>query len=84
MFYLSRETELTPDLLLKIIKRFQTNELSKLERWKNYYDGKHAILRKVYQDKSKPCNRIVTNFCKIVTNTYGGYICGKHTHLIRI
>jgi SPP1 family phage portal protein len=77
MFYLSKETELTPDLLLKIIKRFQTNELPKLERWKNYYDGKHAILRKVYQDKSKPCNRIVTNFCKIVANTYSGYICGK-------
>ena len=77
MFYLSRETELTPDLLLKIIKRFQANELPKLERWKNYYDGKHAILRKTYTDKTKPCNRIVTNFCKVVTDTYGGYICGK-------
>lgn len=77
MFYLSRETELTPDLLLKIIKRFQTNELPKLERWKNYYDGKHAILRKTYNDPSKPCNRIVTNFCKIITETYGGYVAGK-------
>ena len=77
MYLLSRETELTPDLLLKIIKKFQTSELPKLERWKNYYDGKHAILRKAYKDTSKPCNRIVTNFCKIVTDTYGGYICGK-------
>lgn len=77
MFYLSRETELTPDLLLKVIKRFQTNELPRLEKWKNYYDGKHAILRKIYQDKSKPCNRIVTNFCKVVTDTYSGYIAGK-------
>lgn len=77
MYLLSKETELTPDLLLKIIKKFQTNELPRLEKWKNYYDGKHAILRKTYKDTSKPCNRIVTNYCKIVTNTYAGYIAGK-------
>jgi SPP1 family phage portal protein len=48
-----------------------------LQKRKNYYDGKHAILSKSYTDASKPCNRIVTNFCKIITNTYNGYIVGK-------
>lgn len=53
------------------------NILPKLQKWGNYYNGKHAILNKSYADKSKECNHIVTNYCKIVTDTYSGYICGK-------
>ena len=77
MIYLSRETELTTDLLQKIINRFMLNTLPKLQKWGNYYNGKHVILNKSYADKSKECNHIVTNYCKIVTDTYSGYICGK-------
>lgn len=77
MIYLNRGVELTPDLLLKIIQRYKENELPKLQRWKNYYDGKHNILLKHYKDSSKPCNCIVTNYCKIIADTYGGYIAGK-------
>lgn len=77
MFYINRETELTPALLQKLIAKFQTNELPKLQRWKNYYDGKQNILNKSYTDASKPCNKIVTNYCKIIADTYSGYICGK-------
>ena len=53
------------------------NTLPKLQKWGNYYNGKHVILNKSYADKSKECNHIVTNYCKIVTDTYSGYICGK-------
>ena len=77
MFLISKETELDVALLQKIINRFQLNEQPKLKKWKNYYDGKHAILHKTYADKSKVCNRIVTNYCKIITDSYSGYIAGK-------
>ena len=77
MFLISKETELDVALLQKIINRFQLNEQPKLRKWKNYYDGKHAILHKTYADKSKVCNRIVTNYCKIITDSYSGYIAGK-------
>ena len=77
MFLLSKETELTPALLKKVLDKFRTAELPKRENYKNYYDGKHKILRKTKKDASKPCNRIVTNFCKVVTDTYVGYIAGK-------
>ena len=53
------------------------NTLPKLQKWGNYYNGKHVILNKSYADESKECNHIVTNYCKIVTDTYSGYICGK-------
>lgn len=77
MFMLSKDIELTPALLHKILDKFNTTELPKRERWKNYYDGKMAILQKTYTDTSKPCNRIVTNLCKVVADTYCGYIAGK-------
>lgn len=77
MFYLNRDTELTADLLQKIVNKFNLNTLPKLEKWQNYYEGKHAILNKSYADENKECNRIVTNFCKVIADTYSGYICGK-------
>lgn len=77
MFLLNKEMELTPSLLQKVLDKFNTSELPKRQNYKNYYDGKHKILNKVKTDTSKPCNRIVTNFCKVITDTYVGYIAGK-------
>ena len=74
MFNLNRETELTPDLLYKMINKFNLNVLPKLQKYKNYYDGTQAILRKSYADASKPCNRVVTNFCADIVSSYCGYI----------
>lgn len=77
MFYLSKETELTTDLLSKFINKYLLNNQPKLRKWENYYNGKHIILNKSYNDSTKECNHIVTNYCKIITDTYSGYICGK-------
>lgn len=77
MFNLNRETELSNELLQKILNKFMTTECPKLQRWNDYYRGKHAILNKTYSDASKECNHIITNYCKIITDTYSGYICGK-------
>ena len=74
---LSKDTELTPELLRKILDRFNTTDLIKRKRWKNYYDGKMDILQKQYSDPTKPCSRVVTNLCKVVADTYCGYIAGK-------
>lgn len=74
MFNLNRETELTPDLLYKMINKYHSNVLPKLQKYKNYYDGTQAILRKSYADASKPCNRVVTNYCADIVSSYCGYI----------
>lgn len=77
MYMLSKDTELTPELLRKILDRFNTTDLIKRKRWKNYYDGKMDILQKQYSDPTKPCAHVVTNLCKVVADTYCGYIAGK-------
>ena len=74
MFNLNRETELTPDLLYKMISKYHTNVLPKLQKYKNYYDGTQEILRKSYADASKPISRVVTNFCADIVSSYCGYI----------
>jgi SPP1 family phage portal protein len=74
MFYLSKDRELTPDLLYKMINHFQLVVCPKLQKYKNYYDGIHEILKKSYTDESKPCNKTVINYCKNIVDSYDGYL----------
>ena len=74
MFYLSKDRELTTDLLFKMINHFNLSVRPKLEKYKNYYDGVQAILNKKYSDDSKPCNKTVINYCKNIVDSYAGYL----------
>ena len=74
MFYLNKEVALTPDLLKKMIQKFNQEIQPKLKKYKNYYDGIQAILNKSYSDASKPCNKTVINYCKNIVDSYCGYM----------
>lgn len=74
MFYLDKDRELTPELLFKMLNYFKLNVQTKLQKYKNYYDGIHAILNKSYSDTTKPCNKTVINYCKNITDSYCGYL----------
>lgn len=74
MFYLNKEIELTPELLHKMIERFQLDVEPRLVKYKNYYDGVQDILNKAYEDPSKPCNKTITNYCKNLVDNYVGYM----------
>ena len=74
MFYISKDKELTIDLLQKMISKFNVEVQPKLKRYKNYYDGIQAILNKNYADASKPCSRTVVNYMKDITDSYCGYL----------
>jgi SPP1 family phage portal protein len=74
LFYLNRDKELDAALLGKMINRFHLNEQPRLNKYKNYYDGIQAILRKAYADTSKPCNKTVINYCKNIVDSYCGYL----------
>lgn len=74
MFYVNKDTELSVDLLQKMINRFRMNEQPRLTKYKNYYDGIQQILQKAYADTSKPCNKTVINYCKNIADNYAGYL----------
>jgi len=74
MFFLNKETELNIELLQKMINKFNVSVLPQLQRYKNYYDGKQAILNKQYTDATKPCSRTVINYCRNISDSYCGYL----------
>lgn len=67
---------LTLEKIVKFISEFNQFERPRLDRYFNYYDGKQKILSKTVQDKTKPCNKIVTNYCYNIVNNYQGYLTG--------
>ncbi|MBQ0088110.1 MAG: phage portal protein [Prevotellaceae bacterium] len=74
MFYLNKDIPLTEILLSKIQNRFCYEVRPKLVKNKDYYDGVQKILTKTYTDETKTCSRIITNYCKNIVDSYGGYI----------
>lgn len=76
MYRLNKEQELSADILSRIVQSFEMNEKVTMQKYRNYYDGKQDILRKNYADKSKPCNKVVKNYCHSIVNNYQGYIAG--------
>ena len=74
MFYMNKDTELTTELLQKMMNRFHNNVLPNLTKYKNYYDGIQKIQDKEYSDPTKPCNITTINYCKNITDSYCGYL----------
>ena len=75
MYQIPRGQDLGIEYLSQLMPLFQTKQLPALNRYRKYYDGKHKILQKVYQE-GKPCNRVVVNYCYNIVNEYRGYITG--------
>ena len=69
--------ELETSLLQTIINQFTFNELPKLNKYWNYYLGNQEIMRKVASNPKNPLNKIVVNFCQLITETYNGYLTGQ-------
>lgn len=78
MFCVSKDEELSILLLQKMINKFRVEVEPKLKKYKNYYDGKQAILNKHYMDASKPCSRVVTNYCQDIADAYCGYLASPN------
>lgn len=77
-FYLSKDEELTPLILMQMMNKHQQQQ-EILETWRDYYDGYQSILiNKSYDDKNKPCNKLIINFCKNIVNSYLGYMAAPN------
>lgn len=76
MFLIERDVELTPQKISEIVQKFETREKLKLNTYHNYYMGKQKIMAKVNADSTKPCNRIVTNYCHNIVSNYLGFLTG--------
>lgn len=48
----------------------------RIKKLQNYYAGKQAILQRVYEDKTKPNNKIVINYCQKIADFFTSYLVG--------
>ena len=74
MFYINKDTELSVELLNKMINHFIAEVQPKLKKNKKYYDGLHEILNKTYTDTTKSCSKTIINYCKNIADSYCGYL----------
>jgi len=78
MHILNKDTPLTQDILKNCLSQHLSDTIL-LNKFKSYYDGKQDILNKYFEDTTKPCNKIITNYCYDIVTNYAGYIIGIPT-----
>lgn len=75
MFTVSKDTEITPELMCDYIELHNTKAL-RLNVLKQYYEAKHEILER-RKKRSLANNRIVINHAKYISLISAGYMCGS-------
>ena len=75
MFTVSRDTEITPELMCGYIK-IHNSYAVKLNVLYDYYEGRHSILDRV-KKKNLANNRIVINHAKYISLISAGYMCSS-------
>ena len=71
------EQEVTSKLIKALIDRDKADFKPKDDKMRRYYDGEHDIMYRTFSDPTKPNNKIVTNFCKYITDILTGYFIGE-------
>ena len=77
MLRLDKDTMLTAEFILKLIREHNQNEGNKARKLKNYYKGKQDIIKRTMIDTSKPNNKIVNPFGNYITDMLVGYFMGS-------
>ena len=77
MFRLDNSEQITPEIVRELIVKFRGEELPRLQKLKDYYMNKTAILRRPCKDPSKPNNKVVHPYAQYITDTLTGYFVGE-------
>lgn len=80
-YYFPQDKILTTDIIRKFIERDRGENARKI-RLHDYYQGKHDILRRAYEDPSKPNNRVVNPYANYITTLMTGYFIGEPVQYI--
>lgn len=76
LFLFPADEEITGGDLLELIDYHRLHIRKRYLRDRNYYEGKHYILRKQRKSLYKPDNRLVINFPKKAVTTFNGFFDG--------
>ena len=73
---LSKDIELSVDIIQKLIEKHST-EKARIEKLKDYYDGRNDIKDRIYKKQNRPTNRIANPISSYLVNMLVGYTFGK-------
>jgi len=73
---LSKDIELSIDIIQKLIEKHST-EKARIEKLRDYYDGRNDIKDRIYKKQNRPTNRISNPIASYLTNMLVGYTFGK-------
>lgn len=69
---------MTPAILGRMLRKFQTDCAPYFRKAKGYYDGRgQAIMSRVISDSTRPNNKIVKNYCATITDNFQGFLTGQ-------
>ena len=69
---------LTLSLIKKYIELFKTKELPDLKKLERYYKAKNdTISNRIFEDESKPNNKLAHAYAAYITDTLSAYMVGK-------
>ena len=77
MFRISKDTELTLELLQKFLTEHTAEVNKRYKKLKAAYESDHDILHDSPKPNNKPDNRIVINFPKYIVDTMNGFFIGN-------
>lgn len=76
-FLLNNTEPLTPELICKYIKMHQDVTIPRYQKLKDYYLGLHDIVRREPKRADDPCNNVVCNYAKYISDFAAGYLIGE-------
>jgi SPP1 family phage portal protein len=77
MFLLNTTEELTTERICEYIKLHRTALNERYEKLESYYKGEHDILLRKPKRKDNPCNNVVCNYAKYITDIGSGFLIGE-------
>lgn len=76
-FKISKEQEMTPELIKKLIDKHKFNVVPKFDKMNDYYHAKNQILCRQMNDAAKPNNKVSHPYASYITDTLTGYFMGE-------
>ena len=76
MFTISKEKEITPKFAMKYIQTHHNKMVPRLQKLKDYYDGKHDIYNRS-KNPELSNNKVAINHASYIANMSSGYLAGN-------
>ena len=76
-YKMSKDIPLTSEIIKKVIEKYRTNEVPRLNKLNKYYNAENEILSKTRIDENAPNNKVVHPYASYITDTLTGYFMGE-------